>query len=432
MAWYVGTVRQDSASRDPNQPRTINTWLITMLVIALAVRLAWVLHLPVDAASIEQLPDQREYLELGRNLLHGKGLNFIDVRFNETILAYRTPGYPIFVALCGGDIRIIRVVQAFIDAFGVLAVFFLARRWMGLGVSVLSAGIIAINPFFIYFGGLILSETLFAAMLIWGMALLVMRRPAAWWGGVILLACSILVRPSAIALPVLLGIAAAFVNHGSRKPYDSRWVPPVGTVMVLVTLIVLTPWAWRNQRVLGSWIWTTTNSGITLYDGLNSDATGASDQTFVRDMPQLRSMGEVGRSEYLSDLAWQFVREHPARAAQLALIKIARTWSPLPLSKEYGTNPKLVAVALGYMIPLYLLILLGLRFGKATRSAKVLLVLPALYFTIAHAVSVGSMRYRIPADVPMAVVAGFGIHAAIARRRTGSGLSELQLMGCKP
>jgi 4-amino-4-deoxy-L-arabinose transferase-like glycosyltransferase len=323
-------------------------------------------------------------------------------------------------------------MQASIDALSVLAVFLLARRWMGHGASVLSAGIVAINPFLVYFSGLILSETLFAAMLIWGMALTVMRKPAAWWGGVVLLACSILVRPSAIALPVLLGIAAALVNRGSRQPFDSRWVPPVGAVMVLATLIVLLPWAWRNQRVLGSWIWMTTNSGITLYDGLNPDATGASDQTFVRHMPQLRSMGEVGRSEYLGERAWQFVREHPARAAQLALIKTARTWSPLPLSKEYGTNPKLVAVALGYMIPLYLLILLGLRFGQSAKSTKVLLMLPALYFTIAHAASVGSLRYRIPADVPMAVVAGLGIQAAIARRQTVSGLRESQLTGCEP
>jgi hypothetical protein len=34
-----------------------------------------------------------------------------------------------------------------------------------------------------------------------------------------------------------------------------------------------------------------------------------------------------------------------------------------------------------------------------------LLMLPAVYFTLLHALSVGSLRYRIPAEVPMAVIA---------------------------
>jgi hypothetical protein len=36
-------------------------------------------------------------------------------------------------------------------------------------------------------------------------------------------------------------------------------------------------------------------------------------------------------------------------------------------------------------------------------------MLPAIYFTAAVALSVGSLRYRLPADVPMAVVAAFSI-----------------------
>ena len=65
--------------------------------------------------------------------------------------------------------------------------------------------------------------------------------------------------------------------------------------------------------MLGTWVWTTTNEGVTAYDGFTPDATGASDQSFLRDFPLLKQMGEVERSRYLSDKAAAFVRANPLR-----------------------------------------------------------------------------------------------------------------------
>jgi hypothetical protein len=187
--------------------------------------------------------------------------------------------------------------------------------------------------------------------------------------------------------------------------------------MLLLTLLVLAPWAYRNSRVIGTWVWTTTNGGITAYDGFHPDATGASDQSFVAAMPQLRAMGEVGRSNYLGEQAKRFVREHPARAAQLAVVKAGRTWSPVPLSAEYGGR-KYWVIGLLYSVPLDLLVLVGLWRGRLGRAAKAFLLLPAIYFTIVHALSVGSLRYRVPAEPPLAVIAA---SALAAGGRTGIG-----------
>lgn len=414
--------------------------LVLLLALALAVRLAWALAQPVTDEAIERLPDQAEYLALGRNLLHGQGLKFFDPRFSEEVWAFRTPGYPLLVAACGGSVRAVRVVQAFLDASTVLAIYLLARQWLGRGPSLVAAGVVAFNPFLIYFTGLILTETLFTAMLAWGMLLVLGRpdheagqpRPVGWratflWlAGVLLLVLSILVRQSAVALPLVLAVTAALVNRRQGAPYHRRWPLPVGATVVLLTLLVLAPWAWRNYRVLGEWVWTTTNGGITLYDGLNPDATGASDQSFVRSMPQLRAMGEVARSEYLSDLAKQFVRQQKRRTVELAFAKAARTWSPIPLSQEYG-DWKYRTVGLLYTLPLYLLVLLGLLRGGAAGgglppAAKVFLLLPAIYFTAVHMVSVGSLRYRIPAEPPMAVIAAsVAALPVVSWKRSGRG-----------
>jgi hypothetical protein len=444
--------------------------------VAFALRAGWGLTQPAGDEAINALPDQREYLALARNLLSGRGLQFYDERFKDTVLAYRTPGYPAFIAAVGARVRAVRLAQAVVDTSTVLAIFWLARALLKIDrpsrAALLAAGLVAANPFLIYFSGLLLSETLFTAMLAWGMLLLVvggrgarLRLPVdedndavepeeglpprrglgtlLWLAGGLLLALSGLVRPSAVPLAVLMGIAAAFVNRpqaiayetgrggaagdAAHRAYGPRWPLPVGSTMLLLTAAVLLPWAVRNARVLkGEWVWTTTNEGITLYDGLNPDATGASNQAaFVKAMPHLAAMGEVGRSQYLSARAKAFAREHPARAAQLAVIKAGRTWSPVPLSDQFGSRRNRV-IALLYTVPLDVLVLCGLLGRGLGRSAKVFLLLPAIYFTGVHMLSVGSLRYRIPVEPPITVIAA----AAFVRtplpwkRATGDVMSE--------
>ena len=182
--------------------------------------------------------------------------------------------------------------------------------------------------------------------------------------------------------------------------------------MVLLVALVLTPWSLRNDRVLNKLIWTDTNAGITLYDGYNPDATGASDQRrFIRQMPELGRLNEIERSQELTRKATKFVMDHPGRVISLALAKAGRTWSPMPLSEQFG-NPRYQAIGLLYSVPFDLLVLWGLWRGNMRRTAKVFLMLPALYLTAVHAMTVGSLRYRLPAEPPLAVLAA----CAVAKR----------------
>src|SRR5205823_1628463 len=137
--------------------------LIFLLIGAFLIRAGWSLRHSADEQSLANLPDQREYLELGRNLLEHGELKFHDDRFDADVFAYRAPGYPMLIALCGANLRTIRLAQASIDTSSVLAVYLLARRWLPQRASFFAALIVSINPFLIYFSGLILSETLFIA-----------------------------------------------------------------------------------------------------------------------------------------------------------------------------------------------------------------------------------------------------------------------------
>lgn len=387
-------------------PRSI--WVI--LAIALLLRLGWALTRP--APSFASLPDQREYVELARNVLDGRGFVFRDDRLNADVYAFRTPGYPLFLAACGANVRIARVAQCFIDTSTVLAVFLLARRWVPVRTSLIAASIVAINPYLVSFSALMLSETLFIALLTWGIAAVAHRRITI---GSLLLAISVLVRPSAVLLPTILAFAST-----------RTWrAVAIGFAM---TIVVLLPWAIRNHQKLGAWVFLTSNGGFTMYDGFNPAATGASNQSFVVGELHdelVRQPNEIERSHVLSNRAMQFIRENRARVASLTLAKIARTWSPIPLSSEYGSDRNIVVIAAAYTIPLFLLVVAGLWIAPLPRAAKVMLMLPAVYFTAVHALSVGSLRYRIPADVTMSVIAAAAMSSLFVRKPADRSQSEM-------
>jgi len=230
-------------------------------------------------------------------------------------------------------------------------------------------------------------------------------------GGVIL-ALAVLVRPSAAFLPLLLGIGAVVANRRQATAYQlfpkprmfARRLLLAGATMCLLVALVLTPWALRNVRALHHLIWTDTNAGFTLYDGYNANATGASDQSFIKEMPILRTLDEFGRSKYLADRARDFAAANPLRVLKLIVIKAARTWSPMPLSGQFGGTLYRAAL-LSYSAPFDLLVLWGLWKGNLKRSSKVFLLLPAIYLTAVHAMTIGSLRYRVPAEPALAVLA---------------------------
>lgn len=401
---------------DDQQPAP---WKMLALVlgIALGVRVALGLFLPAGEAFIEQLPDQAEYLEIARSVLSGDGFVLVDERYAlpQALLAQRMPGYPLLLAACGGSVHAARIMQALIETSTVLATFLLARVWLNRAASLLAATLVALNPFLVYFSTLLLSETVFTAMLAWGMVGLARPGPRGrgWWIGMLLLVLSVYVRPSGAPLAIVLGLLSVFLPVRHPLAVHSRWPLPVGLTTLVMLLAALAPWAVRNRLALGEWVWLTTNHGITLYDGWHIDnTTGGSDQSFVARMPQLGLMNETERDAYLKEKALETVRERPGRAVLLALKKAGRTWSPVPLSQ--GDRPIYLLAGLAYALPLFALALAGLLMSEVPRHAKVFLLAPAAYLTLVHVASVGSLRYRLPAEPMLAILAAAGVAALLA------------------
>jgi hypothetical protein len=175
---------------------------------------------------------------------------------------------------------------------------------------------------------------------------------------------------------------------------------------LLGIVLVLSPWWVRNARVYGRFVPTALWFGASLYDGLNPQATGASDMSFL-ERPDIWPLDEEDQDAELTRQAMRFLRENPGRALTLAIVKLGRFWSPWPNAEGMGSLPLMVASA-AVELPLFGLLALGAWNRRHDLAAWVLSAGPVLYFSALHLFFASSMRYRIPGEMPALALAAFG------------------------
>ena len=114
--------------------------------------------------------------------------------------------------------------------------------------------------------------------------------------------------------------------------------------------------------------------------------------------------------------ALDWARRHPGRVIRLALEKGRRMWSPWPNEASFS-RPLLGWSMFFTYIPAVVFGIIGVArsFGRGWGYA--LAWLPAVYLTALHMVFVGSIRYREPAMMALAVLAAGAVMALVDRAR---------------
>lgn len=192
-------------------------------------------------------------------------------------------------------------------------------------------------------------------------------------------------------------------------------------VLLAATAAALAPWAIRNKRVTGHYVVTTLWMGPTLYDSLGPQATGASNMTFYdRDALRQKGLSEYEVDRYYRWHAWESVRDNPWRAVRLAAVKLGRFWKPWPSAAQFDHLLHRAAVFLSF-VPLVALAGYGWWRFRNDPWCWLLTVGPILCFSLVHLVVVGSLRYRLPAEYPLCVMAAAGIGTLVGVKRRPGG-----------
>ena len=408
-------------------------WLVAVLALGLIVRLC----LLAASASLEpRIVDEQHYLTIARNIVEGRGFAFAN---GPTSL--RPPAYPALVAAVWTTVgheslQAVRGVQAVLGVLTGLLAYFVARALYDERTGVWAAGLVTFYPALVVAQSLILTETLFACLVLAMTACVVsvLRRP----------------RPLvALSAGVTLGLAA--LTRSILYPFPVVLVPlllwwtpaSIGRRLVLAAMLcagfagVVTPWAIRNTRLQGVPVLVDTMGGLNLrmgnykytphdriWDAVSQDGA----RSWVVGLPERPPDGgawtEGTKERWARQQALAFMTSHPGLTLWRALIKFGDFWA---LDRDFLAgvqrglyHPTLsVIVVLGGVLLLAYPVALGLAVLGAWlvtprdgRGAAVLLILIAFVCAL-HTIVFAHPRYRLPL-MPLVLV----FAAAAVRHRT--------------
>jgi 4-amino-4-deoxy-L-arabinose transferase-like glycosyltransferase len=407
--------------------------LAVILLGALAIRLAAAFALQDRLDNHYKRPflisgDANGYWALGEKIAAGKPYSIYD----PPRQVLRMPGFPAVLAASmrmadavGLSQRylVARLVLALVGTAACALVYRLGADLFDRRIGLIAAALAAFMPSLAAFSVILLSETLFATCMI--ASLIVLARlaqldfgPARRGRGVVLsLAAGAAIAAACYVRPTWLLVGPMFVCWYVVRAQAKAEAVVRGALLLAALLACLAPWAARNYRATGHWVLTTLWVGPSLYDGLNAEATGDSNMEFFeRDRkrdPRIGQMSEYELDRYYRGKALQFVVENPRRAMELAAIKLWRFWKPWPNAEQFGGAAYRALVGLGF-VPALAFAIAGWWVHRRRFWRWALTIGPMLYFAAVHAVFVGSLRYRLPAEYPMYVLTAAGIAAVWA------------------
>lgn len=419
MAWY----------------RRESTRIVFLMGLALVARLAflviWQQTHATDPRKFE-FPDSASYWELGKHLAVGEPYQV----GSPERRVHRPPGYPLMLAamfrVVGQDASATtaRIMGAMLGAIAVGAIYWLARQIFGMRVAWLSAVIVALYPEAIAISVLPLSDGPFCLWMVlqlctWRWA--THTQTSLDWGAAmasgVLGGVATLTRLSWLLFSPLLVVFWTLASRLDRRQLF------LGNVMLLGFAVTMTPWWVYAYRAAGRLVVTTLWVGPSLYDGLSPQADGSSDMSFVpRFERQLRAADanaaapadaapfEVRFDRMLRDEALHWAKENPAKVFRLAGTKLLRMWNIWPNEAQFRSWFVRLVVGMTYA-PIMLLAIYGAWHFRRQRLDVLLLLLPAAYLSLLHAIFIGSLRYRQPAMLTLAILAAAALLVVVDRWR---------------
>jgi hypothetical protein len=205
-----------------------------------------------------------------------------------------------------------------------------------------------------------------------------------------------------------------------------RWMIGCGFYCVGICA-AMSPWWIRNYAICGKFVPTTLQVGASLYDGWHLGASGSSDEgmKFVEPFAIKQTQEDAERQaagdrldgtyewrldRRMRNAAIQWAAENSSDAVRLGLVKLIKTWSPMPVARELGSSAVRWCEAIGYSCIMFFAAIGCWRIRRC--HGAWLFAMPCVYFAILHMFFIGSVRYRQPAVLAICVIAGIGIVVA--------------------
>jgi 4-amino-4-deoxy-L-arabinose transferase-like glycosyltransferase len=356
-----------------------------ILALGLLARIIAAYWLPDQSAF---LIDSIDYRESAHQLLaHGRIAN-----------PYQMPLYPLFIAAVG---KWQIVADIIVSVVTIWLIYKLASELMADRLTaILAALATACYPPLIFFSVIGLSETLFIALML---AAFLFWYRGNFTAASFFAALAILTRPIFDVAPLILIYFALVVHRLSFVQTFKRLA-----VYAAIYCGLLTPWWIHNYLSYDRFVRLTAGSGYQLYAGNNPlNTSGGAIKGVDYNVDTFASIpNDADRDRAMGKAAMAFIASHPARFIELAGLKFIRMWRPWPTNVAYASTRNIVISVLTF-VPVLLLSGLGLFFARHNMRRLSPVILFGLGYTAINMIMAGTIRYRLPLEPFLLILASF-------------------------
>jgi len=263
-------------------------WLLGIFIFALAIRVAF-----VSAIEPHSFNDSIFYYYSAQALAEGHGYTFPGREHVPT--AYWPPGYTAVLAsiflLPGSDVMSGRLMNALVGALGCLLLYAIGKHISNRSTGIMAALFLAAFPSHIFYSTLLLTETIYATLLLCILLLFVRALTSGATGvGVpliigVLLGVATLVRAEGVLLPILFGLVWWASTRDFRRGLQFCALAFAGAFAMLA------PWAVRNALEMHAFVPLDTGGTVVLAISHWNGAEGHGDR--ARSVEVLAYYGDL-------------------------------------------------------------------------------------------------------------------------------------------
>lgn len=385
----------------------IGTYYKVVLIIGLLVSTLWVVFVDTKPFS-----DFQYYYNLAVNIANG-------LPWGDT---YTSVGYPIILGgifkLFGSSLIIAKVFNLIITFISNFCLLLILRK---LDINELDRRIIF--TLFVLMPNNIMYNSILATEIIFTLIILIITNIYFGQTKFKYILIGILAGLNTMIKPFFIAIFFAVFIVEILKEKRCTLALKNSLIVLIVCIIVISPWIYRNTKLVGQFTYVSNNGGIVLYINNNSQNKlgrwmAASDvENSVVKTPEYEKANMTEKNKMLGDAAKKWIKSHPKEFLTLGFKRLYNTYfvSDDILYSTYGSNLSdntktiifsvannirniIFTPAVLYILIYCIIILRAIILGKTQLLNKFTLYIIVIFFmfTLVYFITEGQGRYAFP------------------------------------